>query len=55
MKSDEIALRVDLSLGKGRARLDLRPHQGICRHQRRLSVLIFTSSFRGDAEASNPE
>ena len=47
MKHDEIAIRVDLGLGGGRAtRLDLRPDQGLCRDQWRLPELT-GPRFRG--------
>ena len=40
MKKNKIVITVDLGIGTAaRQGLDLRPHQGICRHQRRLSLV----------------
>ncbi len=40
MRQPEIGIKVDLGLGRGKATVwTLRSHQGLCRHQRRLSLL----------------
>ena len=40
MKKQKIVISVELGIGTARGdRVDLRPHQGICRHQRRLSLV----------------